>query len=125
MQHEEITASVVDFRLFLKEFCIEFLNSSYNPLMRHAKDVLVRARAQQNDESYYLWALKFFMEFNRAHDFRVGLVRSVRRRRRRSERKLSSNVAPFTTTTFSTAARPCRCRRSTSSSSRWRSTATR
>ncbi|XP_026322138.1 protein timeless homolog [Hyposmocoma kahamanoa] len=61
-------------RLFLKEFCIEFLNSSYNPLMRHAKDVLVRARAQQNDESYYLWALKFFMEFNRAHDFRIGLV---------------------------------------------------
>lgn len=44
--------------------------------MRHAKDVLVRARAQQNDESYYLWSLKFFMEFNRGHDFQVGLVRS-------------------------------------------------
>lgn len=62
-------------RLFLKEFCIEFLNSSYNPLMHYVKDVLVRAKAQQNDESYYLWAVKFFMEFNRGHNFQVGLVR--------------------------------------------------
>ncbi|XP_045446823.1 protein timeless homolog [Melitaea cinxia] len=61
-------------RLFLKEFCIEFLNSSYNPLMHYVKDVLVRAKAQQNDESYYLWAMKFFMEFNRGHNFQVGLV---------------------------------------------------
>ncbi|XP_013165122.1 PREDICTED: protein timeless homolog isoform X1 [Papilio xuthus] len=61
-------------RLFLKEFCIEFLNSSYNPLMHYVKDVLVRSRAQQNDESYYLWAVKFFMEFNRGHHFQVGLV---------------------------------------------------
>ncbi|XP_041971304.1 protein timeless homolog [Aricia agestis] len=61
-------------RLFLKEFCIEFLNSSYNPMMHYVKDVLVRAKAQQNDESYYLWAMKFFMEFNRGHNFQVGLV---------------------------------------------------
>ncbi|KAG7308218.1 hypothetical protein JYU34_006890, partial [Plutella xylostella] len=61
-------------RLVLKEFCIGFLNSSYNPLMHYVKDVLVRAKAQQNDESYYLWAVKFFMEFNRGHDFQVGLV---------------------------------------------------
>ncbi|XP_063824228.1 protein timeless homolog isoform X1 [Ostrinia nubilalis] len=61
-------------RLFLKEFCIEFLNSSYNPLMHYVKDALVRAKAQQNDESYYLWAVKFFMEFNRGHNFQVGLV---------------------------------------------------
>lgn len=61
-------------RLFLKEFCIEFLNSAYNSLMHYVKDVLVRAKAQQNDESYYLWAVKFFMEFNRGHNFQVGLV---------------------------------------------------
>ncbi|CAF4815805.1 unnamed protein product [Pieris macdunnoughi] len=61
-------------RLFLKEFCIEFLNSSYNALMHYVKDVLVRAKAQQNDESYYLWTMKFFMEFNRGHKFNVGLV---------------------------------------------------
>ncbi|CAG4919471.1 unnamed protein product [Colias eurytheme] len=61
-------------RLFLKEFCIEFLNSSYNPLMHYVKDVLVRAKAQQNDESYFLWAMRFFMEFNRGHKFDVALV---------------------------------------------------
>lgn len=61
-------------RLFLKEFCIEFLNGSYNSLMHYVKDVLVRAKAQQNDESYYLWAVKFFMEFNRGHNFQVGLI---------------------------------------------------
>ena len=38
------------------------------------KDNLNRQRAQQNDETYYLWALKFFMEFNRIHKFRVELV---------------------------------------------------
>ncbi|CAK1598882.1 unnamed protein product [Parnassius mnemosyne] len=61
-------------RLFLKEFCIEFLNSSYNSLMHYVKDVLVRSKGQQNDESYYLWSLKFFMEFNRGYNFQVGLV---------------------------------------------------
>ncbi|XP_038223054.1 protein timeless homolog [Zerene cesonia] len=61
-------------RLFLKEFCIEFLNSAYNPLMHYVKDVLVRAKAQQNDESYFLWAMRFFMEFNRGHKFDVALV---------------------------------------------------
>lgn len=59
----------------MKEFCIDFLNGSYNPLMSYVKDVLARAKAQQNDESYYLWAIKFFMEFNRGYNFQVGLVR--------------------------------------------------
>lgn len=57
--------SAFSIRLFLKEFCIEFLNGSYNTMMYHVKGNLVRAKAQQHDESYYLWALRFFMEFNR------------------------------------------------------------
>lgn len=61
-------------RLFLKEFCIEFLNGSYNTVMHYVKDVLVRAKAQQNDETYYLWSMRFFMEFNRSFDFQVRLV---------------------------------------------------
>ncbi|PSN55766.1 Protein timeless [Blattella germanica] len=61
-------------RLFLKEFCVEFLNGAYNTLMYHVKDGLVRAKAQANDESYYMWALKFFMEFNRNYKFQVKLV---------------------------------------------------
>lgn len=67
--------SAFTIRLFLKEFCAEFLNGAYNTLMYHVKDNLVRAKAQAHDESYYLWALRFFMEFNRCHKFEVKLVR--------------------------------------------------
>ncbi|KAJ3665888.1 hypothetical protein Zmor_001353 [Zophobas morio] len=66
--------SAFSIRLFLKEFCVEFLNGAYNTLMYHVKDNLVRARAQAHDESYYLWALRFFMEFNRCYKFEVKLV---------------------------------------------------
>lgn len=67
--------SAFSIRLFLKEFCIEILNGSYNTLMYHVKGNLVRAKAQAHDESYYLWAMRFFMEFNRCYNFEVKLVR--------------------------------------------------
>lgn len=67
--------SAFSIRLFLKEFCIEILNGSYNTLMYHVKSNLVRAKAQAHDESYYLWALRFFMEFNRFYNFEMKLVR--------------------------------------------------
>lgn len=38
------------------------------------QDSIVRRRAMENDETYYLWALRFFMQFNRIHDFRVDIV---------------------------------------------------
>lgn len=66
--------SAFSVRLFLKEFCIEFLNGAYNALMHNVKNTLARAKAQAHDESYYLWALRFFMEFNRAYKFEVKLV---------------------------------------------------
>ena len=66
--------STLAIRLFLKEFCLEFINAAYNTLMRVVRDNLERHRAQKNDETYYLWAIKFFMEFNRTHKFRVELV---------------------------------------------------
>ncbi|XP_068081977.1 protein timeless homolog [Anabrus simplex] len=66
--------STLSIRLILKEFCIEFLNGAYNTLMHQVKEDLVRAKAQSNDESYYLWAMKFFMEFNRHYKFEVKLV---------------------------------------------------
>ncbi|KAL1505671.1 hypothetical protein ABEB36_005177 [Hypothenemus hampei] len=66
--------SAFSVRLFLKEFCVEFLNGAYNSLMYHVKDNLVRAKAQAHDESYYLWAMRFFMEFNRCYQFEVKLV---------------------------------------------------
>lgn len=66
--------SAFSVRLFLKEFCIEFLNGAYNTMMHEVKNTLVRAKAQAHDESYYLWALRFFMEFNRTYKFEVKLV---------------------------------------------------
>ncbi|XP_063230357.1 protein timeless homolog isoform X2 [Bacillus rossius redtenbacheri] len=66
--------SAYSIRLFLKEFCVEFLTGAYNSLMHTVKDGLARARTQANDESYYLWAMKFFMEFNRHYNFQVQYV---------------------------------------------------
>ena len=66
--------STLPVRIFLKEFCVEFLHSAYNQLMGVVRDALNRQRAQQNDETYYLWCIRFFMQFNRAHEFRIELV---------------------------------------------------
>ncbi|XP_068033904.1 protein timeless homolog isoform X3 [Anomalospiza imberbis] len=61
-------------RLFLRHFCQDFLENCYNRLMLLVKDQLVREKAQQHDETYYLWATAFFMAFNRLHGFRPELV---------------------------------------------------
>nr|XP_022919507.1 protein timeless homolog [Onthophagus taurus] len=67
--------SAFSIRLFLKEFCVEFLNASYNTLMHEAKRALLRQKAQKHDESFYLWAMRFFMEFNRHYKkFQMKLV---------------------------------------------------
>ncbi|XP_074386636.1 protein timeless homolog isoform X4 [Zonotrichia albicollis] len=61
-------------RLFLRRFCQDFLQDCYNRLMLLVKDQLVREKAQQHDETYYLWATSFFMAFNRLQGFRPELV---------------------------------------------------
>lgn len=66
--------SVLNVRLFLRDFCSEFLENCYNPLMGAVKDHLLREKAQQHDETYYMWAMAFFMAFNRAAAFRPGFV---------------------------------------------------
>ncbi|XP_067687307.1 protein timeless homolog [Haliotis asinina] len=66
--------STLSIRLSLKEFCIQFLENAYNPLMYSVKDNLVRERTQEHDETYYLWAMRFFMEFCRHHSKRIELV---------------------------------------------------
>jgi len=71
---DTVRRSTLPVRIFLKEFCVEFLLSAYNQLMGVVRDALNRQRAQQNDETYYLWALRFFMQFNRGHEFRIELV---------------------------------------------------
>ncbi|XP_066564287.1 protein timeless homolog isoform X3 [Amia ocellicauda] len=71
---ENCRRSALNVRLFLREFCIDFLENCYNRLMYLVKDGLLREKAQQHDETYYLWALAFFMGFNRSHNFRMDLV---------------------------------------------------
>uniref|UniRef100_A0A8C0XAH1 Protein timeless n=1 Tax=Castor canadensis TaxID=51338 RepID=A0A8C0XAH1_CASCN len=66
--------SALNVRIFLRDFCSEFLENCYNRLMGAVKDHLLRERAQWHDETYYMWALAFFMAFNRAASFRPGLV---------------------------------------------------
>jgi len=66
--------STLSIRLFLKNFCKDFLQNCYNPMMYVVKDNLKHGRSQENDETYFLWAMRFFMEFSRHHDFRVDYV---------------------------------------------------
>lgn len=61
-------------RLFLREFCIEILGSAFNNLVRQVRRVLERSTTG-NDDSYLLWAIRFFLEFNRLNDFQLQLVR--------------------------------------------------
>ncbi|XP_033230286.1 protein timeless homolog [Belonocnema kinseyi] len=70
---ERISAYSV--RLFLKEFCVEFLNGAYNSVMRYARSCINSTNAgSPMDASYYLWAMRFFMEFNRHYKFHVKYV---------------------------------------------------
>uniref|UniRef100_A0A669B6P7 Timeless circadian clock n=1 Tax=Oreochromis niloticus TaxID=8128 RepID=A0A669B6P7_ORENI len=66
--------SALNVRLFLREFCVDFLENCYNRLMYLVKESLIREQTQQHDETYYLWALSFFMAFNRGSCFRADLV---------------------------------------------------
>ncbi|THK33002.1 protein timeless homolog [Diachasma alloeum] len=67
--------SALTVRLFLKEFCVEFLNGAYNPVMRYAKSCIIGGgHSAAADASHYLWAMRFFMEFNRNYKFQVKLV---------------------------------------------------
>lgn len=75
MQDMTVTRrSTLSMRLFLKDFCSLFLENCYNPMMYNVKDHILHQRAQENDDSYYLWIMRFFMEFNRLHDFQVDQI---------------------------------------------------
>ncbi|XP_051632653.1 protein timeless homolog isoform X3 [Manacus candei] len=73
-ESEPSRRSARNVRLFLRHFCQDFLEGCYNRLMLLVKDQLVREKAQQHDETYYLWATAFFMAFNRRRGFRPELV---------------------------------------------------
>ena len=45
-------------RMALKDFCVQFLECCYNPIMRVVKDNIQHQRAMENDDTYYLWAVR-------------------------------------------------------------------
>ncbi|ESN92145.1 hypothetical protein HELRODRAFT_89874 [Helobdella robusta] len=71
---EVVRRSTFVVRSMLKEFCVQFLENCYNPLMRVVKDALIRSKAQENDESYYFKVMTFIMHFNRKFEFKSALV---------------------------------------------------
>ncbi|KAM0735754.1 Protein timeless-like protein [Formica fusca] len=67
--------SVLSVRLFLKEFCVEFLSGAYNPVMKFARSCIINVtHCEASETTSYLWALRFFMEFNRHYKFEVKYV---------------------------------------------------
>lgn len=66
--------STLSIRLFLKEFCCQFLENAYNSLMKNANHALLRSKAQENDDTYFLWAMRFFMEFSRCSNCKIDYV---------------------------------------------------
>ncbi|TMW46098.1 hypothetical protein DOY81_008822, partial [Sarcophaga bullata] len=61
--------------LCLREFCIEILRSAYNTLVRQVRRLLERnSGSTVHDDSYLLWVIRFFMEFNRLSDMKLELV---------------------------------------------------
>ena len=65
-------------RLILREFCIEILTSAFNNTVRQVRRVLDRnfglGETGGHDQSYLLWAMRFFLEFNRLNGFKLHLV---------------------------------------------------
>ncbi|KNC23795.1 hypothetical protein FF38_01292 [Lucilia cuprina] len=73
--HEKFLFIVKFFVLCLREYCIEILRSAYNTLVRQVRRVLERnSGSTSHDDSYLLWVIRFFMEFNRLSDMKLELV---------------------------------------------------
>lgn len=60
-------------RLFLRQFATEILQSAFNNLVRQVRRTLDRGRIG-NDDTFLLWIIRFFLEFNRLSDFKLPLV---------------------------------------------------
>lgn len=65
-------------RIFLREFCLEILTSAFNNMVRQVRRVLERNQTMSegsgHDQSYLLWAMRFFLEFNRLNGFKIQLI---------------------------------------------------
>lgn len=62
-------------RLFLRQFAIEVLRSAFNNSIQQVRRVLGHGSGTGHDDSYLLWFIRFFTEFNRLSSFQLALVR--------------------------------------------------
>ncbi|XP_035903529.1 protein timeless homolog isoform X1 [Anopheles stephensi] len=68
--------SIFSVRLFLREYCMEILRV-YNNMVRQARRHLDQhgtSVSEYHDDSYLLWTIRFFLEFNRHCGFKIELV---------------------------------------------------
>lgn len=73
---KEERTSALSVRLFLKEFCVEFLSAAYNPVMKFTRSCFINdTHGQAVETAVYLWALRFFMEFSRHYKLPIKYVR--------------------------------------------------
>ncbi len=75
IEREMHRRSILSVQLYLQGFCWQFLRNCYNPLMNAARGAILRQSTQANDETYYLWAMRFFMAFCRLYKFRPEYLR--------------------------------------------------
>ncbi|KAK4474521.1 hypothetical protein MN116_001668 [Schistosoma mekongi] len=66
--------SILAVQLYLQSFCWQFLKFCYNPIMRTVQSGLTRQASQENDETYFLWTMRFFMAFCRVYRFRSDYI---------------------------------------------------
>lgn len=58
----------------LKDFCVNFLDNSYNHFMFGIRDKISRERSDDHDETYYFSIMSFLLEFNRRYKFHIDKV---------------------------------------------------
>lgn len=58
----------------LRTFCQQFVEKIYNNYMQQIKYNLIQKRAQDDDESYYLWMIQFFTAFTRHMGLNIDYI---------------------------------------------------
>jgi timeless len=63
-------------RVVLRDFCLKILDGAFNNVVRQGRRVLERNADSGggHDQSYLLWAVRFFLQFNRLNGFRFHVV---------------------------------------------------
>jgi timeless len=70
-------SSTFEVKRHLRDLCCAFLADSYNLFMKRVRYYLERSSSAENDETYYLWASDFFMQFNRNSGASCELVKET------------------------------------------------